>query len=198
MIFRKCVVLYLIVVSVCIQGTDTCNQTGPNGQCCEHYRWNTTTGECTPCPQGYTGETCDAKCPYPTYGVACQSVCACKIMFCNVVTGCPVTTGTTMEKEKIYTSESHVISFDVSYNATNTQKEMSTVNSKSNIRIPIEEIKGWTQHQRHIMIAIICLSVLMIFGFSIYLMFSLPRSCLRYFKSCRQNRETRDQVIELA
>ncbi|XP_056014336.1 multiple epidermal growth factor-like domains protein 10 [Ostrea edulis] len=78
---------------MCMPGNDTCNQTGPNGQCCEHYRWNKTTRECTLCPQGYTGETCDAKCPYPTYGVACQSVCACQRMLCNVVTGCPVTDG---------------------------------------------------------------------------------------------------------
>ncbi|XP_056014340.1 cell death abnormality protein 1-like [Ostrea edulis] len=115
MIFRKCVVSYFIVFSVCIQGTYICNQTGPADRCCEHYRWNETTGECTPCPQGYTGRTCDAKCPYPTYGVACQSVCACQRMLCNVVTGCPVTAGTTMETQTIY-------------------KRLSTVDYKRDIR----------------------------------------------------------------
>ncbi|XP_056014338.1 uncharacterized protein LOC125676081 isoform X2 [Ostrea edulis] len=115
MISRKCVVLYFIVFSLCIQGNDTCNQTGPNGQCCEHYRWNNTTRECTPCPQGYTRDTCDAKCPYPTYGVACQGVCACQRLLCNAVTGCTVITGTTMETQTIY-------------------KRLSTVDYKRDIR----------------------------------------------------------------
>lgn len=40
------------------------------------------------CEKGYTGENCENACPFPTYGLDCQSICNCTELFCDHVNGC--------------------------------------------------------------------------------------------------------------
>lgn len=46
------------------------------------------------CDKGYNGHNCNAICPFPTYGLDCQSICNCTETFCDPVDGC---TGHTKE-----------------------------------------------------------------------------------------------------
>uniref|UniRef100_K1PXJ5 Multiple epidermal growth factor-like domains 6 n=1 Tax=Magallana gigas TaxID=29159 RepID=K1PXJ5_MAGGI len=41
-----------------------------------------------PCMQGFTGDNCSSRCPYPTYGRDCQELCNCSKDMCDVSTGC--------------------------------------------------------------------------------------------------------------
>lgn len=38
--------------------------------------------------QGFTGDNCSSRCPYPTYGRDCQELCNCSKDMCDVSTGC--------------------------------------------------------------------------------------------------------------
>lgn len=40
------------------------------------------------CREGYTGKNCTLACPFPSYGLNCQSACDCSDEDCNYVTGC--------------------------------------------------------------------------------------------------------------
>lgn len=40
------------------------------------------------CKEGYTGKNCTLACPFPSYGLNCQSACGCSDEDCNYVTGC--------------------------------------------------------------------------------------------------------------
>lgn len=40
------------------------------------------------CMQGFTGDNCSSRCPYPTYGRDCQELCNCSKDMCDVSTGC--------------------------------------------------------------------------------------------------------------
>lgn len=63
---------------------------GKNGGtvCCHGYKLNKKKTECEPCEKGYTGENCENACPFPTYGLDCQSICNCTELFCDHVNGC--------------------------------------------------------------------------------------------------------------
>lgn len=38
--------------------------------------------------QGYHGVNCSIQCPFPTYGIRCQTYCTCSRDLCDVSTGC--------------------------------------------------------------------------------------------------------------
>lgn len=38
--------------------------------------------------QGFSGDNCTSRCPYPTYGRVCQELCNCSKDMCDVSTGC--------------------------------------------------------------------------------------------------------------
>lgn len=40
------------------------------------------------CANGYTGLSCEIKCPFPSYGIGCQSECNCIDKACDHVKGC--------------------------------------------------------------------------------------------------------------
>lgn len=40
------------------------------------------------CENGFTGINCVTKCPYPSYGRDCQSLCDCIATFCDYANGC--------------------------------------------------------------------------------------------------------------
>lgn len=40
------------------------------------------------CDKGYTGQNCEDVCPFPGYGVDCQSMCNCTETQCDPVNGC--------------------------------------------------------------------------------------------------------------
>lgn len=40
------------------------------------------------CVVGYTGDICDNKCTFPSYGHACQTPCACQQEDCNFIIDC--------------------------------------------------------------------------------------------------------------
>lgn len=40
------------------------------------------------CEEGYTGQNCEIVCPFPSYGLDCQSVCNCTETTCDHVNGC--------------------------------------------------------------------------------------------------------------
>lgn len=40
------------------------------------------------CDKGYTGHNCEDVCPFPSYGLDCQSICNCAETQCNPVNGC--------------------------------------------------------------------------------------------------------------
>lgn len=40
------------------------------------------------CDVGYTGNNCEAKCTFPSYGHECQMTCVCQKEECNFVNGC--------------------------------------------------------------------------------------------------------------
>lgn len=63
---------------------------GKNGGtvCCHGYKLNKEKTGCEPCEKGYTGENCENACPFPSYGLDCQSVCNCTELFCDHVNGC--------------------------------------------------------------------------------------------------------------
>lgn len=56
--------------------------------CCIGYKWNNTSKECIPCTKGYTGNSCDTKCTFPSYGHDCQMTCDCQKEDCNFISGC--------------------------------------------------------------------------------------------------------------
>lgn len=44
---------------------------------------------CIACDKGFLGVNCNTRCPYPMYGIQCQSECNCNTTFCDHVNGCP-------------------------------------------------------------------------------------------------------------
>lgn len=44
--------------------------------------------KCLACQKRYTGQNCDVACPYPSYGLDCQTICNCAKLFCDHVNGC--------------------------------------------------------------------------------------------------------------
>lgn len=40
------------------------------------------------CEEGYTGQNCEIVCPFPSYGLDCQSICNCAETTCDHVNGC--------------------------------------------------------------------------------------------------------------
>lgn len=40
------------------------------------------------CDKGFTGNNCNVLCPFPSYGLDCQSLCNCTETSCNPVDGC--------------------------------------------------------------------------------------------------------------
>lgn len=40
------------------------------------------------CEEGYTGQNCEIVCPFPSYGLDCQSICSCAETTCDHVNGC--------------------------------------------------------------------------------------------------------------
>uniref|UniRef100_A0A8W8JL09 Uncharacterized protein n=1 Tax=Magallana gigas TaxID=29159 RepID=A0A8W8JL09_MAGGI len=56
--------------------------------CCPGSAWNSQNQKCEPCMQGFTGDNCSSRCPYPTYGRDCQELCNCSKDMCDVFTGC--------------------------------------------------------------------------------------------------------------
>lgn len=62
---------------------------GTNGiECCQGYKWNKEETTCIPCDKGFTGNNCNVICPFPSYGLDCQSICNCTETSCNPVDGC--------------------------------------------------------------------------------------------------------------
>uniref|UniRef100_K1QB77 EGF-like domain-containing protein n=1 Tax=Magallana gigas TaxID=29159 RepID=K1QB77_MAGGI len=63
---------------------------GKNGGtvCCHGYKQNKEKTECEPCEKGYAGQICEIVCPFPSYGLDCQSVCNCTETTCDHVNGC--------------------------------------------------------------------------------------------------------------
>lgn len=45
------------------------------------------------CEIGFYGINCNIKCPYPTFGQGCQSVCNCNVTNCDYVNGCIQSSG---------------------------------------------------------------------------------------------------------
>lgn len=43
---------------------------------------------CLVCKKGYNGTNCEARCPYPSYGLGCQKQCNCIDRDCEHVSGC--------------------------------------------------------------------------------------------------------------
>lgn len=43
------------------------------------------------CSSGYTGNTCQQRCPYPKYGGGCKQRCRCKPDICSHIKGCHLT-----------------------------------------------------------------------------------------------------------
>lgn len=41
---------------------------------------------------GYHGENCSLRCPYPFFGNECQMQCNCSKDLCDISTGCPIET----------------------------------------------------------------------------------------------------------
>ncbi|XP_052683912.1 multiple epidermal growth factor-like domains protein 10 [Crassostrea angulata] len=85
--------LTLCIVTVTVLGlfgkesTNNCDST--NGTiCCSGYMWDSLKVQCIPCKEGYTGKNCTLVCPFPSYGLNCQSACGCSDEDCNYVTGC--------------------------------------------------------------------------------------------------------------
>lgn len=67
--------------------TKTCD--GINGtSCCMGFKWDLAQKECLPCAKGYTGLSCEIKCPFPSYGNGCQSKCNCISKDCDPTNGC--------------------------------------------------------------------------------------------------------------
>ncbi|XP_048768527.2 scavenger receptor class F member 2-like isoform X2 [Ostrea edulis] len=62
--------------------------------CCEGYRLDAVTFKCVKCDVGYWGSNCEIRCPFPTYGDACQQLCDCEERRCNSVSGCMIIIGT--------------------------------------------------------------------------------------------------------
>ncbi|XP_062600201.1 multiple epidermal growth factor-like domains protein 10 [Saccostrea cucullata] len=58
--------------------------------CCSNYKWNYETQQCEKCLPGYTGVNCNQTCPYPLYGVGCQTKCDCKENLCDASIGCRI------------------------------------------------------------------------------------------------------------
>lgn len=52
------------------------------------YNLNTIKHLYVACEKGYTGQNCENACPFPSYGMDCQSVCNCAELFCDHVNGC--------------------------------------------------------------------------------------------------------------
>lgn len=57
-------------------------------RCCSGYTWDSLKEQCIHCKEGYTGIHCTIACPFPSYGLNCQSTCSCTDEECNYVTGC--------------------------------------------------------------------------------------------------------------
>lgn len=57
-------------------------------ECCQGHKWNNEETSCNPCDKGYNGHKCNAICPFPTYGLDCQTICNCTETFCDPVDGC--------------------------------------------------------------------------------------------------------------
>lgn len=57
-------------------------------QCCPGYHWNTNLRKCERCTIGYSGPSCNLKCPYPSNGLDCQQFCNCEKSLCNFQYGC--------------------------------------------------------------------------------------------------------------
>nr|XP_034330976.1 multiple epidermal growth factor-like domains protein 6 isoform X1 [Crassostrea gigas] len=79
------------ILFVILHAIDTCSQLceGPGGwKCCSGFFWNITHNKCIPCSDGFYGNGCSQKCPFPTYGVGCLSECYCSNDSCHFVFGC--------------------------------------------------------------------------------------------------------------
>nr|XP_034309253.1 cell death abnormality protein 1-like isoform X2 [Crassostrea gigas] len=62
---------------------------GTNGiACCQGYKWNNEEARCIPCVKGFTGHNCNVICPFPAYGLDCQSICNCTEKSCDPGDGC--------------------------------------------------------------------------------------------------------------
>ncbi|XP_065927662.1 uncharacterized protein [Magallana gigas] len=57
-------------------------------KCCSGFFWNIAHNKCIPCSDGFYGDGCSQKCPFPTYGVGCLSECYCSNDSCHFVFGC--------------------------------------------------------------------------------------------------------------
>lgn len=54
------------------------------------------------CDKGYTGHNCEDVCPFPSYGLDCQSICNCAETQCNPVNGCNGYLTGFVNKKKIF------------------------------------------------------------------------------------------------
>ncbi|XP_065929625.1 cell death abnormality protein 1 [Magallana gigas] len=62
---------------------------GTNGiECCQGYKWNNEETRCIPCVKGFIGHNCNVICPFPAYGLECQSICNCTENSCDPGDGC--------------------------------------------------------------------------------------------------------------
>lgn len=64
-----------------------CSRTN-GSECCIGYKWNKEETKCIPCDKGYTGLNCEVVCPFPSFGLDCQSICNCTKTKCDPVNGC--------------------------------------------------------------------------------------------------------------
>ncbi|XP_062599153.1 platelet endothelial aggregation receptor 1-like [Saccostrea cucullata] len=72
----------------CTNSSDIPKCEGFPNFCCPDYKWNIKSQRCEKCLPGYIGINCSYKCPYPSYGEACQAKCDCEKDTCDVSTGC--------------------------------------------------------------------------------------------------------------
>ncbi|XP_056015942.1 multiple epidermal growth factor-like domains protein 10 isoform X4 [Ostrea edulis] len=76
----------LLACSEVVKLQETC--VGEHGEiCCEGYRLDAVTFKCVKCDVGYWGSNCEIRCPFPTYGDACQQLCDCEERRCNSAHG---------------------------------------------------------------------------------------------------------------
>ncbi|XP_062622068.1 multiple epidermal growth factor-like domains protein 10 [Saccostrea cucullata] len=87
-------------------------------------------GECAECETGFTGLSCEIKCPYPSYGIQCRQLCNCSEIFCNFSYGCNDTLGEYSTSPQNYSAVQHNVK-------TSANISLENANARDKLEIEI-------------------------------------------------------------
>ncbi|XP_052683327.1 multiple epidermal growth factor-like domains protein 10 [Crassostrea angulata] len=97
--------------------------------CCPGFIWDHDLKKCKSCKAGFHGTDCKDKCPFPSYGLDCQSTCNCTDKECDHVKGC----------ERKSTENQHGFPAKIEINNTSPAIAKSTIQNRIPSEFPTEK-----------------------------------------------------------